>query len=540
MNLRKIAVLGAGPGGLYAARLLKISHPQARVEVFEQSQAGSTFGFGVGIAAGTQRNLNNADPESLQAILDASWVHEMSMKVGGRVVHLPQDNLRSIARTTLLSTLADHARNAGVIVHYGSRTSIDSLDADVIVAADGINSVTREQLADQVEPSIDLGRSYYLWCGTDFVLPRAIFAPAHTEHGTFVAHAYPYAADRSTFLIETGEATWAASGFDRTTEQTPPTETDENSLRYLEEVFADELGGHRLIGNRTRWTRFRTVTCQKWSSANVVLLGDAVHTAHYSIGSGTKLAMEDAIALDTALREHDSVEAAFAAYEATRRPAVEHLQEIARRSASWWDAFPYRLDLPVESLLMSYMTRAGKISVERFALSAPQLARDALSFYGHQDAGTVSDEHLGEWILSRAATVNGTDFDGRVVSRADFGDVTSVEVDLDEAWSPEGDAILSRIGEAHSPQVVFWLHGSSQRSRLLTRLDFAERIRLTFGNPVVVEGSVHHLADLTAGLASMRTTFVAIADEDAQPEISATDRENLAAGLEERMAAAPH
>ncbi len=200
-----------------------------------------------------------------------------------------------------------------------------------------------------------------------------------TEHGTFVAHAYPYAEDHSTFLIETDEETWRRAGFDATTDQTPYDEDDRVSLDYLSDAFADHLQGHRLLGNRTRWLRFRTVTCERWHHRNVVLLGDAVHTAHYSIGSGTKLAMEDGIALVDALDTAGDLVAALANYESVRRPAVEHLQATALRSMRWWDSFATRLDLPVERLWVAYMTRAGKVTLDRFAASAGDVVRAALA-----------------------------------------------------------------------------------------------------------------------------------------------------------------
>ena len=197
--------------------------------------------------------------------------------------------------------------------------------------------------------------------------------PERTEHGVFVTHAYPYAADRSTFLVETDEATWRSAGFDSTTAALEPDASDDVALDYLSDVFARHLGGHRLIGNRTRWLQFRTVRCARWHDGRTVLLGDAAHTAHYSVGSGTKLAMEDAIALVTALGEADDLETALTAYTAARRPSVARIQDIAERSRRWWDSFPERLDLPVEQLLVAYMSRAGNVPLDRFAASSPDV-----------------------------------------------------------------------------------------------------------------------------------------------------------------------
>ena len=200
-----------------------------------------------------------------------------------------------------------------------------------------------------------------------------MFAPAETEHGTFVTHAYPYSGGQSTFLIETDEQTWRRAGFEATTEQTPSDASDLASLRYLRQAFARQLRGHALIGNRTRWTRFRTVRCQRWSSGRTVLLGDAAHTAHYSIGSGTKLAMEDAIALVEAMDAEPDAAGAFARYEAVRRGPVGRLQELARRSQLWWESFPSRLNVPVEQLMVAYMTRAGNVPLGRFAATSPAM-----------------------------------------------------------------------------------------------------------------------------------------------------------------------
>ena len=257
MQLRRVGVLGGGPGGLYAARLLKLARPSCDVIVHEQGEPGTTFGFGVGLAAGTQRNLAAADPDTLRDIVTAGCRHDMTMQAGDRVARVHNDRLIGIARTELLALLQRHAEKAGVRLEYGARRRAGDLDADIVIAADGISSATRE--AGDFGGNIETGRGLYLWCGTGFALTDAVFAAADTEHGTFVTHAYPYSAGHSTFLIETDEQTWRRAGFDVSTEQTPSDASDLISLRYLEQAFAGQLRGHRLIGNRTRWTRFRTV-----------------------------------------------------------------------------------------------------------------------------------------------------------------------------------------------------------------------------------------------------------------------------------------
>ena len=511
MKLQRVAVLGGGPGGLYAARLFKRSHPEAEVTVYEQGSPDTTFGFGVGLASRTQRNLREADPASLDAIVDVSHAHEMSMQVGDSVSRLSHGELLAIARTSLLDVLQRHATEAGVRLEFGQRRTVADLDADLIIAADGVGSATRAEMSDRFRPTITTGKGLYLWCGTDFALPSAIFTPVTTEHGTFVAHAYPYAPDRSTFLIETDETTWRNAGFDVTTENTDPADSDTQSLKYLQDAFADTLGGHALIGNRTRWLKFRTVTCERWHAGNVVLLGDAAHTAHYSIGSGTKLAMEDAIALNRSVREAESLDEALTAYEAARRPGVEYLQTIATRSEVWWESFPTRTDMPVDQLMVAYMTRAGKVSLDRFAESAPDVARRGLADYAGVPSDEVPDSDVSEWALAQPFTRDGFFADSRLADaslRSD-PDTAVVSVDLESAW---GDPAAELLDGLHGR--VVWLTGAPHRDAVLTRLDLGERARNT-GRVVVVEAPEAYRSDLAAGLASQRTDLVHIVDEAA-------------------------
>ncbi|PKW00050.1 anthraniloyl-CoA monooxygenase [Amycolatopsis echigonensis] len=499
MKLDTIAVLGGGPGGLYAARLLKRSHPEAEVTVYEQGVPDKTFGFGVGLASRTQRNLRLADEESLDGIVAAAHGHEMSMRVGDNEVRLAHGELLAIGRATLLSVLQKYAEDAGVELRFGERRSASGIDADLVVAADGISSATRTDLAEEFGPEITEGEGLYLWCGTDFALPRAIFTPVATEHGTFVAHAYPYAPDRSTFLIETDEKTWRRAGFDVSTRETPNGESDQLSLSYLQEAFSETLQGNRLIGNRTKWLRFRTIRCRSWHTRNTVLLGDAAHTAHYSIGSGTKLAMEDAIALDRAVLASGDLGEALAKYEAERRPAVEHLQAIAERSMAWWDSFPDRLAMPVEQLMIAYMTRAGKVTVDRFAESAPQVARPGLAAF----AGVAIDEvpspaSVAEWILDQPLACGAHRFPRRIAPETlrNAGGTVPVEISA-RPWTPETADLIAVLPHA----TAYWLTGPDDREATLDRLDAGERIRRATGALVV--------ADVPAGLRTVAAGAVA-------------------------------
>ncbi len=535
MELRRVAVLGGGPGGLYAARLLKLARPACDVVVYEQGEPGTTFGFGVGLASGTQRNLEAADPDTLRDIVAAGYRHDMTMQTGGRVVRVHNDRLIGIARTELLAVLQRHAEKAGVRLEFGARPQACDLDADIVIAADGISSGTRE--AGDFGTTIEVGRGLYLWCGTDFALDDAMFRPVGTEYGTFVTHAYPYSPQQSTFMIETDEATWRRAGFDVSDEFTARDSSDLTSLRYLQQAFAGPLRGHELIGNRTRWTRFRTVRCERWWSGRTVLLGDAAHTAHFSIGSGTKLAMEDAIGLVEALGTEPDTASAFGRYEATRRPAVERLQELARRSQLWWESFPGRLQLPAERLMVAFMTRAGNVTLDRFAAISPAVVAAALDQYagdGGSGGATGSGEAIGVspapvpdditgWVLGRPLEREGRTFPDRVLTgAADLpadlaADLAALPVIADvvaDPWDETADAVVRRAHEARAAGAAgFRFTGPSDRPAVLTRLDLAERVRTEVGGLIVVEAPRGLRDDVVAGLVSARADLICFTEE---------------------------
>jgi anthraniloyl-CoA monooxygenase len=522
MQLRRVAVLGGGPGGLYAARLLKLAHPSCEVIVHEQGEPDATFGFGVGLAAGTQRNLELADPETLRDILAAGCRHDMTMQVGGRIVRVHNDRLIGIARTELLAVLQRHAEKAGVRLEYGARRRAEDLDADIVVAADGISSATRESA--QIGGNVEVGRGLYLWCGTDFALADAVFAPVKTEHGTFVTHAYPYSGGRSTFLIETDEQTWRRAGFETSTEQTPSDASDLASLRYLQEAFAGQLQGRSLIGNRTRWLRFRTVRCEHWSCGRTVLLGDAAHTAHFSIGSGTKLAMEDAIGLVKALGAEPDAARAFDRYEATRRPAVERLQELARRSQLWWESFPLRLHVPAGQLMVAYMTRAGNVPLDRLATTNPDVVSSALDQYAGLIPKTPKTRRspqipadLTSWILERPLRYRGRQFPHRALAAGPDGvDLPTITDVVADPWGEAADAVVLRARRAREAGASgFRFTGPADRPSVLTRMDLAERVRTEVGGLIVVDGPAELRDDLAAGLVSARADLVCLTEEAA-------------------------
>ena len=522
-GLRRVAVLGGGPGGLYTARLLKRARPGWEVDLYEEHHPEDTFGFGVGMSSATQRNLGQSDPDTLREILDVAR-HGYGSRLHARsgAARLDGRDQLAIARATLLRILHRHAEKSGVTMHIGRVDDHRSIDADVVVAADGAGSPTRRALADELGASVHQGRQLYLWCGTDFALPDALFAPVHTGFGTFTTHAYPYAEDRSTFLVETDEQTWRAAGLDVAAEQTPPGGSDETSIAYLQDIFAEELQGHRLLGNRTRWTRFRTVRCERWHAGNVVLVGDAAHTAHYSIGSGTKLAMEDAIALCDALTSHEirdgqALTEAFERYQTQRSSSVERLQGLADRSQLWWESYVRRLDMSPEQLVMSFVSRAGNVPLEVFAERTPEIVGPALQDYAGEPA--PADTPVVSWVLDQPLHTDGRTFDRRVLGPADLTDgcIVTLTSDVADTWGAEASALVAECSLLLSRGTAgIRLTGPPTRAAVLRRLDLAERLRLELTDVdalIVVDGPEELLTDLAAGLVSGRTDLISLQKE---------------------------
>lgn len=522
MKLSRIAILGGGPGGLFAGRLLKIRHPHAEVDVYEQNSPDETFGFGVGLPAGAQRNLSTADPDTVETIEKVGRRHDAAMSTGTHTVRFADFSTIAIGRSELLRVLRDQAAKVGVQLHFGDRVLADKVDADLIVAADGVSSATRERYASEFGADVRTSSGLYLWCGTDFALEHAVFEPRTTNAGTFVVHAYPYANDASTFLIETDENTWRTAGLDSVSSFDEPQDSDERSLTYLQEVFSEVLGGRPLVGNRTRWLRFRTVRCKTWHHQNVVLLGDAAHTAHYSIGSGTKLAMEDAIALDLSLARATSLPEALSDYVDSRRRHVSDLQDVARRSELWWETFPERIDMPIERLMLAYMTRAGKVSLDRFLTSTPEIARRALAQYADTATHNVSHADTCDWVLGRPLHHRAmhsptrrfgcgpqfTDVDAffSIDARQEpnIGTVAALALSVSSGglWADNRRDYIHRAGLDSRGAV--WLHGSDERADVLDRLEIGDDIRRQTTKMVAVSAPSSLRADLVAALASGR------------------------------------
>src|SRR6201990_2653755 len=319
----RTAIVGGGPGGLYLSILLKKLDPTHEVTVYERNAPDDTFGFGVVFSDETLAAFEAADRETYDEITRrfARW-GEIDVHYRGEVMTSGGHGFSALARVDLLGVLQRRAAALDVDLRFNTEVDGAGLEQafDLVVAADGVNSTLRRRHADAFGPSLDRRRAKYVWFGTDLVFDAFKFFIKETEHGVLQVHGYPYSDTMSTFIVETTEAAWRGLGLDAATE--------EESLAICEDLFADVLDGHRLVANRSLWIDFVTVRNRSWRHGNVVLLGDAAHTAHFSIGSGTKLAMEDAIGLAWAFRERgaDDVPAALEAYEAERRPIVESTQ----------------------------------------------------------------------------------------------------------------------------------------------------------------------------------------------------------------------
>ncbi|MGH6665821.1 MAG: FAD-dependent monooxygenase [Pseudolabrys sp.] len=364
----RIAILGAGPAGLYLAYLLKRRRPDANITVVEQNPAGATFGFGVVFSDRALEFLREDDAETFAAITPQmeSWDDMTLVHKNERVV-IDGIGFAAIGRLKLLQLLQQRVRSVGLEPQFErAAASLDEFaDADLIVGADGVNSLVRRSLTDELGAAMSYGSNRFAWFGTPQVFDTLTQTFRHTPIGDFNAHHYRYAPGRSTFIVEVDEATFNRAGFERMEE------ADGRAL--CEKVFADALGGKHLISNNSIWRRFPHLSSARWHHGKHVLIGDAAHTAHFSIGSCTRLAMEDAIALERALHErNDDVAAALPAYEAARRPVVEKIVAGADASARWYQNFAEHMQLAPLDFAMSYITRSARVDIERLRQLSPK------------------------------------------------------------------------------------------------------------------------------------------------------------------------
>jgi 2-polyprenyl-6-methoxyphenol hydroxylase-like FAD-dependent oxidoreductase len=366
-RLRRIAVLGGGPAGLYFAYLWKRRHPLSEVAVFEQNAAGATFGFGVVFSDRALDFLRADDAETADLITARmeTW-RDITLMHRGERLAIDGIGFSAIGRLELLSLLEERARSVGVEPRHGVPVrSVDELDGyDLIVAADGVNSLVRRTFEGDFKTSLSCLDNKFIWYGTTKRFETLSQTFVETKLGTFNAHHYRYGPAMSTFIVECDRATWLNAGF----ADKGPDET----RAICEDAFADVLQRHPLISNKSVWRNFPWLWNERWSHRNMVLVGDALHTAHFSIGSGTRLALEDAIALVNALDEAPDLPAGLESYEATRRPAVEKLVAASKASAAWYERFPDHMRLDPLDLAMSYITRSGRVDPERLRAMSPR------------------------------------------------------------------------------------------------------------------------------------------------------------------------
>jgi anthraniloyl-CoA monooxygenase len=384
----KIHVVGGGPAGLYFSILMKKAEAAHEITVWERNAPDDTFGWGVVFSDETWENLGAADRESQKAITDgfATWA-DIECHYRGEVIRSTGHGFCGISRKRMLMILQERALSLGVHMRFGEEVGPGDLerlrDCDLLVAADGVNSRIREHWAERFGPSIEVHDNRYTWLGTRQSFEAFTFVFRENAHGLFQVHAYQFEPETSTFIVECDDASLRNAGLDRATE--------DDTIVYCQELFGPWLDGHPLLPNRSTWIQFRTVKNASWHHENVVLIGDAAHTAHFSVGSGTKLAMEDAIALAAAFSRSSDVHGALVSYEAARRPDVESLQRAAQRSREWFEHTKLYVGTPPEQLGFNLLTRSLRITHENLRLRDPAYV-----------------EHVDRWFM-RASGIEGGD-----------------------------------------------------------------------------------------------------------------------------------
>jgi anthraniloyl-CoA monooxygenase len=395
----RIAVLGGGPGGLYFAALAKQLDPRHEVHLWERNAPDDTFGFGVVFSDETLGGIEHADAEVFARMERefARW-DDIDVHYHGTVLTSGGHGFAAMSRQRLLAILQRRCAELEVQVRFRAEAPhAEELAAgyDLVVAADGANSQTRQRLAGSFRPELETRRCAYIWLGTDLVFDAFKFYILETPAGVMQVHGYPYSRDASTFILEAHDDVWRRAGFAgpaAAAAHLPPGRSDEASIQLIRELCADVLGGHEIVGNNSRWVNFTTVRCASWRHDNVVLLGDAAHTAHFSIGSGTKLAMEDALALAACLHEQPDVPAAAAAYEAERRPVVASTQRAAQASLEWFENIGQYTGQDPEQFAFNIITRSRRVTYDNLRLRDPEFVAGMDRWFaaGQQAAGGLA------------------------------------------------------------------------------------------------------------------------------------------------------
>jgi len=383
-------VVGGGPAGLYLAILVKAGRPETRVIVYERNQPSDAYGFGVVFSDETIDHFADADRPSFDALSGSfkRWGDIRVRHPAGRVFLSGGHGFAAVSRRRLLEILTDRAVELGAELRFSTEvTSLDGLaGSDLIVGADGANSVVRRLLADHLGPTVGMRRNKYIWFGTPKVFPEFNFIFLETSAGLVWAHIYPYSDEGSTFIVEMSPETWLGLGLDKTeSTEFPPGVSDDHALAVCTDLFQEHLDGAMLLGNNSKWLQFPTITADRWSHDNVVMLGDAVHTAHFSVGSGTKLAMEDAIALSSLLVDEVPIGTAVERYESARRPEVESLQRAAKASLQWFEGIHRYQFVEPEQFVFAMLTRSQRVTYDNLRVRDPEYMAGVDRWYAESD-----------------------------------------------------------------------------------------------------------------------------------------------------------
>jgi len=364
-RLNSVHILGGGPAGLYTAILIRRMLPDVKLRVTEQNPAGATFGFGVVFSDQALDFLKASDPDfhALATPRMERWKN-MTLKLPRGDVTLDGVGFAAIGRLELIEMLREHAQTLGIGIHFSHQvTSLEELDADLIIGADGLNSLVRRSAEDDFGTTMDHFTNHFAWFGADRPFDTLTQTFIETERGAFNAHHYRFTPDRSTFIVECDDQTFQRYGFSA--------KSEDESAKFCAELFADTLQGAKLITNKSLWRQFPKLWCDTWVSGRKVLLGDAAHTAHFSIGSGTRLALEDAISLVKNLASHPDVDDALAAYQGERPPIAKKIVDAANTSANWYESFAQKMQLNPLDFAFDYLSRSGRMDSDRLRKLAP-------------------------------------------------------------------------------------------------------------------------------------------------------------------------
>ena len=417
----KIAVMGGGPGGLYFSALAKQLGPHHEITVWERNAPDDTFGFGVVFSDETLGGIEHAD-RAVYAAMEREFARwdDIDVHYRGEVFTSGGHGFAAMSRQRLLEILQERCRDLGVTMHFLTEApDVEELSRthDLVLAADGLNSTVRRRYQETFQPTLDVRQCKYMWLGTSKVFDAFKFYILDTPHGVMQVHGYPFDDKGSTFILEMHEDVWRTAGFDAFADREwRPGDSDEKSIERVEEICADILDGHDVMANNSRWISFTTIRNEHWRHGNVVILGDAAHTAHFSIGSGTKLAMEDALALAACLHEHDSLDEALTAYETERKPVVQSTQRAAQASLEWFENLDQYTHQQPSQFAFNIMTRSRRVTHDNLRVRDPEFVAGIDEWFAADTEGGRADAppmfqpfRLGELELANRVVVSPMD-----------------------------------------------------------------------------------------------------------------------------------